>query len=33
MLGKLLSTIKANPKLKHNVTVKAYFKLVTGETL
>ncbi len=33
MLWKLLSAIKTNPELKHNVTVKAYFKLMTGETL
>ena len=33
MLWKLLNAIKANPDLKHNVIVKAYFKLMTGETL
>ena len=33
MLWKLLSAIKTNPELKNDVTVKAYFKLMTGETL
>ena len=33
VLWKLLSAIKTNPELKNDVTVKAYFKLMTGETL
>ena len=33
MLEKLESAIHANPDLKHNDTVKAYFKLMTGKKL
>ncbi len=33
MVERLDSAIKENPELKHNVTVKAYFKLMTGKTL